>query len=99
MRSALRFQNVMAPAYEKATGIKIEYQIQAVRSTSKGLKASFPVSFGTNGTPPLPEFLPRLRELDAGWKRRVETARAQGTVLRYLATANTGCEQEPSLGP
>src|SRR2546429_9261456 len=25
----VHFQNVMAPAYEKATGIKIEYQIQA----------------------------------------------------------------------
>ncbi|HET7422017.1 MAG TPA: ACT domain-containing protein, partial [Gemmatimonadales bacterium] len=35
---------------------------------------------------PLPEFLERLDELDAGWKRRVETARAQGSVLRYVAT-------------
>src|SRR5207237_10040736 len=25
----VHFQNVLAPAYEKATGIKIEYQIQA----------------------------------------------------------------------
>jgi bifunctional aspartokinase / homoserine dehydrogenase 1 len=35
---------------------------------------------------PRPEFLERLSELDAGWKRRVETARAQGSVLRYVAT-------------
>jgi aspartokinase/homoserine dehydrogenase 1 len=35
---------------------------------------------------PLPEFLARLDELDAGWKRRVETARTQGSVLRYVAT-------------
>ena len=35
---------------------------------------------------PLPRFLGRLGELDAGWKRRVDTARAQGSVLRYVAT-------------
>jgi aspartokinase/homoserine dehydrogenase 1 len=34
----------------------------------------------------LPEFLGRLDELDAGWKRRVDAARAQGSVLRYVAT-------------
>ena len=34
----------------------------------------------------LPEFLERLDELDAGWKRRVDAARAQGSVLRYVAT-------------
>ena len=35
---------------------------------------------------PLAEFLDRLEELDAGWKRRVDAARAQGNVLRYVAT-------------
>jgi bifunctional aspartokinase / homoserine dehydrogenase 1 len=35
---------------------------------------------------PLDEFLERLGELDAGWKRRVDAARAQGNVLRYVAT-------------
>jgi aspartokinase/homoserine dehydrogenase 1 len=35
---------------------------------------------------PLPEFLQRLEELDAGWKRRVDAARAQGNALRYVAT-------------
>ena len=35
---------------------------------------------------PLPEFLERLQELDGGWKRRVDAARAQGNVLRYVAT-------------
>jgi aspartokinase/homoserine dehydrogenase 1 len=34
----------------------------------------------------LPEFLERLDELDAGWKRRVDAARGQGSVLRYVAT-------------
>jgi aspartokinase/homoserine dehydrogenase 1 len=34
---------------------------------------------------PLGEFLERLPELDAGWRRRVETARARGSVLRYVA--------------
>ena len=38
----------------------------------------------------LPEFLERLGELDAGWKRRVEAARAEGNVLRYVATATRG---------
>jgi homoserine dehydrogenase len=37
-------------------------------------------------TLPLREFLQRLEELDAGWKRRVNAARAQGNVLRYVAT-------------
>jgi aspartokinase/homoserine dehydrogenase 1 len=32
------------------------------------------------------EFLDRLDELDAGWKRRGEEAAASGTVLRYVAT-------------
>ncbi|HEX6668064.1 MAG TPA: hypothetical protein VF061_00815, partial [Gemmatimonadales bacterium] len=35
---------------------------------------------------PLPQFLERLHELDAGWKRRVDAARAQGNALRYVAT-------------
>jgi homoserine dehydrogenase len=35
---------------------------------------------------PLPEFLERLKELDGGWKRRVDAARAQGNMLRYVAT-------------
>jgi aspartokinase/homoserine dehydrogenase 1 len=37
-------------------------------------------------TTPLPQFLARLPEMDAGWKRRVDAARAQGGVLRYIAT-------------
>jgi homoserine dehydrogenase len=32
------------------------------------------------------EFLARLDELDAGWKRRTASAAAAGTVLRYVAT-------------
>jgi aspartokinase/homoserine dehydrogenase 1 len=35
---------------------------------------------------PLPEFVARLEELDAGWRRRVQDAAAGGTVLRYVAT-------------
>ena len=35
---------------------------------------------------PLPQFLRRLEELDAEWKRRVEAARSRGNVLRYVAT-------------
>ena len=35
---------------------------------------------------PLRAFLKRLGELDAAWKRRVDTARAQGNALRYVAT-------------
>jgi bifunctional aspartokinase / homoserine dehydrogenase 1 len=34
---------------------------------------------------PLEEFLDRLKELDADWKRRVEKARRDGAVLRYVA--------------
>ena len=34
---------------------------------------------------PLPEFLERLEELDAGWRRRVADAAADGMVLRYVA--------------
>ena len=36
-------------------------------------------------TLPLPEFLDRLEELDAGWRRRVQDAAADGMVLRYVA--------------
>ncbi|MGI9041099.1 MAG: aspartate kinase, partial [Gemmatimonadales bacterium] len=35
---------------------------------------------------PLAEFLERLDEMDAGWKRRADAAAAAGTVLRYVAT-------------
>jgi aspartokinase/homoserine dehydrogenase 1 len=38
----------------------------------------------------LPSFLERLAELDAPWKRRVDEARAAGTVLRYVATVTSG---------
>ncbi len=34
----------------------------------------------------LADFLARLDELDAGWKRRVDAARAADSVLRYVAT-------------
>jgi aspartokinase/homoserine dehydrogenase 1 len=36
-------------------------------------------------TMPLKNFLDRLPELDSDWKRRVESARAQRSVLRYVA--------------
>jgi aspartokinase/homoserine dehydrogenase 1 len=39
---------------------------------------------------PLAQFLARLGELDAGWKRRVDAARAQGNALRYVATVTPG---------
>jgi homoserine dehydrogenase len=39
---------------------------------------------------PLTQFLARLSELDAGWKRRVDAARAQGNTLRYVATVTPG---------
>ena len=39
---------------------------------------------------PLPQFLERLGELDAGWKRRVDAARTKGQVLRYIATVTPG---------
>jgi aspartokinase/homoserine dehydrogenase 1 len=39
---------------------------------------------------PLPQFLERLPEMDAAWKRRVDAARAQGSVLRYVATVTRG---------
>ncbi len=39
---------------------------------------------------PLLQFLERLPEMDAGWKRRVDAARTQGSVLRYIATVTRG---------
>ena len=39
---------------------------------------------------PRPQFLERLPEMDAAWKRRVDAARAQGSVLRYVATVTPG---------
>jgi aspartokinase/homoserine dehydrogenase 1 len=39
---------------------------------------------------PLAQFLERLPEMDAAWKRRVDAARAQGSVLRYVATVTPG---------
>ena len=36
------------------------------------------------------EFLRRLPELDAGWRRRAAAAAAAGTVLRYVATVTRG---------
>jgi len=39
---------------------------------------------------PLAQFLARLGELDASWKRRVDAARSQGEVLRYVATVTPG---------
>lgn len=37
---------------------------------------------------PLQEFLDRLKELDAGWKRRVDKASEDGAVLRYVAVVS-----------
>jgi homoserine dehydrogenase len=39
---------------------------------------------------PPAQFLARLGELDPSWKRRVDAARAQGNVLRYVATVTPG---------
>jgi bifunctional aspartokinase / homoserine dehydrogenase 1 len=52
----------------------------------------------------LTEFLDRLEELDAGWKRRVDAAAAAGTVLRYVATVTpakiaVGLRAVPSTSP
>jgi aspartokinase/homoserine dehydrogenase 1 len=38
---------------------------------------------------PLPRFLDRLDELDDAWRRRVEAAAKDGTVLRYVATVTS----------
>jgi aspartokinase/homoserine dehydrogenase 1 len=53
---------------------------------------------------PLPEFLERLEQLDAAWRRRVESAASGGAVLRYVATATptkvaVGLRAVPSLSP
>lgn len=53
---------------------------------------------------PLAEFLERLGEVDAGWRRRVEAAAAQGTVLRYVATVTqakiaVGLRPVPAASP
>ncbi len=53
---------------------------------------------------PLATFLERLPELDPGWKRRVDTAAAAGTVLRYVATVSpakiaVGLRAVPVSGP
>src|SRR3954467_11241857 len=37
---------------------------------------------------PLDEFLGRLEELDPGWKQRVDKAREEGSVLRYVAVVS-----------
>jgi bifunctional aspartokinase / homoserine dehydrogenase 1 len=52
----------------------------------------------------LAEFLERLEDLDAGWKRRVDAAAAAGTVLRYVATVTpskiaVGLRAVPSTSP
>jgi homoserine dehydrogenase len=50
------------------------------------------------------DFLARLDEMDAQWKRRVEEAAAQGSVLRYLAqvtpaTVAVGVQAVPLTSP
>ena len=50
------------------------------------------------------EFLERLEDLDAGWKRRVDAAASAGTVLRYVATVTptkiaVGLRAVPSTSP
>ena len=52
----------------------------------------------------LAEFLDRLEELDAGWRRRVRDAAAAGTVLRYVATVTpakiaVGLRAVPAASP
>jgi homoserine dehydrogenase len=53
---------------------------------------------------PLPQFLERLEELDAGWRRRVEDAAKAGTVLRYVAAVtpskiSVGLRPVPTSSP
>jgi homoserine dehydrogenase len=53
---------------------------------------------------PLPDFVARLEELDAGWRRRVQDAAAAGTVLRYVATVtpskiSVGLRPVPTSSP
>jgi aspartokinase/homoserine dehydrogenase 1 len=52
----------------------------------------------------LAEFLDRLEQLDAAWKRRVDATAAEGMVLRYVATATAtkiavGLRAVPSSSP
>jgi bifunctional aspartokinase / homoserine dehydrogenase 1 len=52
----------------------------------------------------LEQFLDRLEELDAGWKRRVEAAAAEGEVLRYVAVVSpvkiaVGVRSVPAASP
>ena len=52
----------------------------------------------------LQEFLTRLEELDRPWKERVEQARAEGSVLRYVASVtpeevSVGVQAVPSTSP
>ena len=52
----------------------------------------------------LAEFVRRLEEIDAGWKRRVTAAAAAGTVLRYVATVTptkiaVGLRAVPTTSP
>ena len=52
----------------------------------------------------LEQFLDRLEELDAGWKRRVEAAAAEGAVLRYVAVVSpvkiaVGVRSVPTTSP
>jgi homoserine dehydrogenase len=53
---------------------------------------------------PLAEFLDRLDELDDAWRRRVERAARNGTVLRYVATVTphkiaVGLQAVPTSSP
>jgi aspartokinase/homoserine dehydrogenase 1 len=53
---------------------------------------------------PLADFVARLEELDAGWRRRVQHAAAGGTVLRYVATVtpskiSVGLRPVPASSP
>ena len=53
---------------------------------------------------PLEDFLGRLAELDAPWKRRVDEAAAEGSVLRYVAevtptTINVGVQAVSTSSP
>jgi aspartokinase/homoserine dehydrogenase 1 len=55
-------------------------------------------------TLPLEDFLERLEELDAPWKRRVDEARAAGAVLRYVALVTpekiaVGVQTVPATSP
>ena len=52
----------------------------------------------------LQEFLTRLEELDRPWKERVEQAKAEGSVLRYVASVtpdeiSVGVQAVPSTSP